>query len=155
MKRYRFPLESALRWRSHLRDLEEAALERLRGELDALRAGRAGLEAEWADAAGALLRPGGRAEAADLAALDQFRRHVERQKRILAGRLEDCRLRIASQRQRVIEARRRAELLDKLKDQGSASWRSEMERAERLESSDLYLARWPRPARAEKRPRSG
>ena len=75
MKRFQFPLESVRRWRAGQATLEEAKLEQLRGNLQALREEKQNIETERGRSEREVL---GQAsiEATDLETLDAFRLHA-------------------------------------------------------------------------------
>ena len=143
MKRFHFPLDRVRRWRVEQAALEELKLERLYGRLAELASekrkaqdGRATSERQVLGQASV--------EAAELQALDVYRLHV----RSRIGQIEqgqrEVMAQIEEQRQRLIEARRQAELLERLKDKKLGEWRALAAREEETIAGELYLAKWRR-----------
>jgi hypothetical protein len=56
--------------------------------------------------------------------LDSYRLHVRSQLRDLENREGGCEAQVVAQRQRVLEARRLFELLDRLRNKALAEWRA-------------------------------
>jgi len=84
--------------------------------------------------------------AEDLGNLDNFRRHVRKQAESLDQAGRQCEKRVEAQRARVVEARRKFELLDHLKRQKQEAWRLESLKEEETLASELFLAKWNRNA---------
>jgi flagellar export protein FliJ len=141
MKRFDFPLERVREWREKQVAVEEAKLERLFAELSAIAAARAELDAEQARNEQLVVQAGG-VTASDLQALDGFRRYVKAER----GRIEtlraDCSKRIEQQRAAILEARRRYELLGRLKQRSLRLWTAEMNRELEANAAEAYLAKW-------------
>jgi hypothetical protein len=140
MKRFEFGLERVRRWRHEQVDLEELKLRQLHSELNALISTRKSLETE-AQAAQQAVRAGARVSAGDLHHLDVFKDYVRAESQKLEAQERLCETRIAPQRQRVIEALRQAELLDQLKAQKLADWRSVYQKEEEGMAAELFLAK--------------
>ncbi len=144
MRRFQFRLESVLHWRLLQLELEEAKLQRLFEErhgldrtLEALAAGKTIAERAVLGADGA---PG-----QALAALDEHRGWLARERQRIAARRTDCEARIAAQRQRTIEAERGVRLLERMKHRRLSEWQAEAAREEEALASESYLARFHRP----------
>jgi hypothetical protein len=80
--------------------------------------------------------------AADLVALDAFRRYAVRERARFHAALADCGRRIGEQQKRVMEARRRVELLDKLREKRWTAWNTELAREIEAQAGEAYLAKW-------------
>jgi hypothetical protein len=140
---FRFPLEKALEWRRKQLELEEvryrqqasaiALLDRQRAETEA-----AGIRAELE------MRQRASVEGHELAALDHFRLRVKTDEaRIGQQRVEAARILVERQTS-MMEARRRAKLLEHLRERRLEEW--EGQRAQELEelASESFLAQWNR-----------
>jgi hypothetical protein len=139
MKRFAFPLETARSWRFRQLELEENRLQSLFAEREALLNSIRKLEEDLKDEE--MLLTGALMEAGQLAALDRFRRFVTEQKARLTGAVRGCEQRIDAQRQRVTEARRHYELLDRLREKALSQWNAGNAREQEQLAGELYLAR--------------
>ncbi|HXG32383.1 MAG TPA: hypothetical protein VNJ11_03380 [Bryobacteraceae bacterium] len=143
MKRFRFRLESVLRWRQTLASIEEDKLrnlystlrdvERSRSELEGL---RRRLPAEMAARSGLT--------GAELTALDTYLRRLAAVEQDLCERKARIEQEIERQRQAVIEAHRQVRLLERLRARRLAEWEAELAREAERVAADNYLARWRR-----------
>jgi flagellar export protein FliJ len=152
MKAFRFPFDRVRRWRAQQLEMEEAKLQKLFSERNSIRAARAVLAEERMAEERAVRAPGA-ATASDLAALDAFVRYVVAEQRRLNGAESDCENRIAAQQREVAEARRRVELLNRLKEKRQAEWQHEFDREQETLAGELFLAKW-KPAQAAVQPPS-
>jgi flagellar export protein FliJ len=141
MRAFQFPLETVRQWRHTQREIEEGTLARLFGERQRIAEERRRLE-ESRSASERSLLAAAAVPAAELAALDSYRQHIRAEGSRLDQRDQDCAKRIAAQRRRVLEARQKAELLDRLKARKLAEWRSEVDRGQEALAAELYLAKW-------------
>lgn len=114
MKRFNFPLERVRRWRSEQLSVEELKLQQLRAQLETLAAGKQQINAELAEVERNLLSRKS-VEALELASLDSYRYYVRGRVRDFEQRERQCEAKIVEQRANLLEARRRFELLDRLK----------------------------------------
>ena len=133
MKAFRFPLARVLEWRRTEMELEENKLKQLHAavrELDRQRDQwqRSRDQEEQAVVARATV------EARDLHALDNWRLAVKLRCAEIARRRRECEAGIAAQQQKLLEARRRYRLLDKLQERRLTEWRYELAREEAAES---------------------
>ena len=143
MKRFRFRLESVLRWRQLQLELEEEKLQQRFAELRALEQRQTALEAARAEAERTVL--GAKAVAAEeLAALDAHRRWVALQRERLAQAVADCQRRIQEQRAQVRKAEQNLKLLEKLKERRLGQWWAGLEKEFQALGEETYLAQWPR-----------
>lgn len=152
MKAFRFPFDRVRQWRAQQLEIEEVRLQKLFADRQAIRAQRAALDEERLREERAVRAPGS-AAAQDLAVLDAFGRYVVAEKKKLTEAEAGCATRIAAQQQQVTEARRRVELLDRLKEKRLAEWRLEFDREQENLAGELFLAKW-RPAQAAVQPPS-
>ena len=142
MKRFAFPLESVRQWRSRQLELEESRLQQVLAEREAIIARRRAMEEELKREVALLAAPG--LDAGQLAALDAFRRYVGAQGHRMAIDMRGCEQRIEAQRKQVVEARRRFELLNRLRDKAARQWHADNDRELENTAADLYLARCAR-----------
>lgn len=138
MKRFEFGLEKVRCWRHEQVDMEELKLQQLYSELNGLTAARHQLEIECQSAQKSL-RAGVSISAVDLHYLDEFKNYVRAQSQKLEVQERQCEAKIVQQRQRVIEALRQAELLDRLKTQALAGWRAAYQKEEETLAAELFL----------------
>ncbi|HTP86137.1 MAG TPA: hypothetical protein VMJ34_04285 [Bryobacteraceae bacterium] len=139
MKRFTFPLETARRWRERQEELEEVRLQALFVE-------RRGIEDRAESLATELEGEHRRIEdcsfdAVELARLDAFRGWATRERERLRRAAADCERRIEAQRAALLEARRRFQLVDRLREKSLLGWlRANAKEQEDL-AAELYLAR--------------
>ncbi len=141
MKRFDFPLERVREWREKKVAVEEAKLERLLGELSAIDAAHAELDREQERNEQMILRAEG-VTALDLSALDGFRRYAKAERVRIENLRADCIQRIDARRAAIMEARRRFELLDRLKQRNLRAWTADVNRELEANAAEAYLARW-------------
>ncbi|MBL8211682.1 MAG: hypothetical protein JNK87_13265 [Bryobacterales bacterium] len=141
MKKFTFPLESALDWRRRQMETEQARLEALERRRSAMASMLAGIEQSWVAAAEAVTKAKV-IEAAELEHLSHYRiaadtkkRRVEGDLRVLAGKLEE-------QKSRLVEATRQFRLIEKLKEQRREEWQRQVDAQLEQEAGELYLAQW-------------
>ena len=141
MKRFHFRLERIRQWREKQVALEEARLEQLYSGKTLVEQRLALLEKEGRESA-ALVTCSNSMRSVELQAVDTFRRYVVAQRAVIANLLADCEGRIAAQRSKLVEARRKLELLDKLKDRKWQAWNIELAREIETQAGELFLAKW-------------
>src|ERR1700690_1913154 len=121
MQTFQFRLERILTWRGKEFEAEEARLGALVAAQKRLETARGEILAAW-DRAGRELLAEGPVYGTDLAALGGFRARLERDLETNAGAQREAGERVASQQARVIEARRRVRLLEKLRRRKLDQW---------------------------------
>lgn len=143
MKRFHFALERVRRWRDGQAMLEELKLEQLRDRLLALGVEKRGIAAERSRSEQQVL---GQAtvDAGQLQSLDAYRLHVRNKIREIESRERQAEVGMEQQRQRVIQARRETELLERLKRKELAEWSAANDREQEALASELYLGKWKR-----------
>jgi hypothetical protein len=155
VKRFGFPLERVRQWREKQAAIEEAALEKLFAKRRLLEQSREVLEAEAAESARAVaLAPS--VSAMELQSVDAFRRYVSSQRILIARRIAVCGVEIAAQQEKVREARRRFELLDKLRERKLSAWTAALNQEVEMEAGEAFLAKWGRGSgpKAKRAPRT-
>ncbi|MGA3028211.1 MAG: hypothetical protein ABSF98_25975 [Bryobacteraceae bacterium] len=139
MKRFSFSLETARKWRERQAELEELRLQALFAERQTMQdrvvALQAELEAEHRRIEDTSF------DAGELARLDDFRVWVTREKLRLGTSLAECAKRIAAQRDALVEARRRFQLVDRLKEKALLEWCKASAKEQEDLAAELYLAR--------------
>jgi len=143
MKRFHFRLQSVLKWRFLQLELAEEKLQELFNERQRLEDSRASLEAAKAEAERSVLGAQ-RVAAYELAALDTHRRWLATQQQRLAEQTEDCKARIAAQRERVRNAERDLKVLEKLKERRLTEWSAAVDKEYQALAEEVYLAQWQR-----------
>lgn len=144
MEPYRFSLARVLDWRRRQQQIEEEALAALLAERHALDRARLDAERE-ASRLRAEPREDGSHVASELAAAADYRQVLRRRSAQLLRQREQCGSRIAAQRERLLEARRRVRLLERLEAAQRRQWEAAFAREQETLATDLYLARWRRP----------
>ena len=143
MKRFHFPLERVRRWRAGQATIEELKLEQLRERLAKLGAEKRQVETERARSEQEVLgQPS--MDAGELQSLDAYRLHARSKVREIENRERQADSQVEEQRQCVIQARRNAELLERLKQKALDEWQAGSDREQEGLAAELYLAQWPR-----------
>lgn len=140
MKRFDFPLEKVRQWRNEQAGLEEMKLQRIYSELRAIDEGRKRVEEELAEAS-RQVRGRPVPEVVDLVNLDTFRLFTASRLLQIEDAWRKCHSQVEQQRQQLVEARRRFELLDKLKQKALANWRIARDKEEEELAGELFLAK--------------
>lgn len=144
MAKFHFPLETALQLRRFEATREQARLEQLRAERDRLLAVAAALRLERDTEDRALSAPGATHASVALIAVDQFHQYVVESHRYLASNQQLIENRIAEQTARLVEARRRVKLLERLRETKLAAWRRDQDRELESLAADSHTARLAR-----------
>ena len=143
MKDFRFPLERVLEWRRIELDLEQARFEQQMMEVTELDSERANIEAAGirSEIEVRAWRP---LTGNDLTALAAFRRHVIGKEKQIEARCEEARRKLEIRKSAMIEARRRCELLERLKRRRLGEWQTAADRELEELAAESYLARFAR-----------
>lgn len=145
MKRFHFPLERVRRWRAEQADLEELKLEQLASELNRIRQQKRCIENDRLSNEKEILTQTS-IPATDLQNLDDYRVFTRNRIQDAENRERKAEALMIEQRQRVIEARRRAELLERLKRKALEEWEAANDREQEGLAAELYLAKLTRRA---------
>jgi flagellar export protein FliJ len=146
LKRFSFSLEQVRRWRESERDKEEARLQALFAELNQLERVRVELGNAAAKAEESV-RPTPEAPLPpiqELQALDSYRCYVRRECQRLVGLRSRLETRIATQRRILVEAERKLEVLDILREERLAEWKRDLDKEQEDLVAELVVARWAR-----------
>jgi hypothetical protein len=140
MKRFHFPLETARRWRLERAGIEELKLRQILSEKEKLAAAKGRIQDEMARSARQVLGqpsiPGPQLET-----LDSFRLHVGTRVRKIENQERECEVRIVEQRNRVLDARRQFELIERLRQKAMTEWRAAGNKEQEDLAAELFLAR--------------
>ena len=142
MQRFSFQLESVLGWRQTQFDLEEAKLRKLFAERGAIEAQGAALERSEAASRDSVKNAS--AAPAERAALDEYLHWVRREQARVAAMMVECDRWIEIQRAQVLEARRKCELLKKLKERRYTEWNAQFQKELEQLAADAHLAKLTR-----------
>ncbi len=140
MKRFDFPLQRVMDIREKQVAIEEAKLARLNAEVEILDARRAALDSEDTRVSQSIVSATA-ISSADLAAMDSFRRYLKAQRAAVEQQREDAGRRTAQQREALLEARRRFELLGRLREKARHEWTREFDRELETIAAEVYLSR--------------
>jgi hypothetical protein len=143
MNAFRFPLDRALEWRRKQLEIEEArykqgasalaGLDQLRAETEA-----AGIRAEIE------VRQWGSVMGRDLAALEGFRARVKIDEARIAQQRTEAAKKLAQQQEVMMQARRKAKLLERLRERRLAEWQQARDKELEEMASESFLAQWNR-----------
>jgi len=140
MKRFQFSLDRVRSWRAGKAAFEGLKLEQLRESLEALKMERRNIDVERSSSEWAVLgQPS--IEASELQSLDVYRSHARTRIRDIENRERQMEAQVEQQRQRVIIARRDAELLERLKRKALDEWQAASGREQETLAAELYLAK--------------
>ena len=140
MKRFDFPLERVRRWRREQASLEELKLQQLRAEMAGLQAAQRQIEADRVESEQIVL---GQTyiESLLLESLDSYRQYTAGKVRHLEGRKQQWEAKIQEQLNRVIEARRKFDLLERLRKAALAAWQAAVNKEQEDLAAELFLAK--------------
>jgi hypothetical protein len=140
MKRFHFPLETARRWRLERANIEELKLRRIMSEKEKLAAAKGRIQDEIAQTVQQVLGqptiPG-----LELETLDSFRLHVSSRVRKIENEERECEVRIVEQRNKVLDARRQFELIERLRQKAMTEWRAAGNKEQEDLTAELFLAK--------------
>ena len=140
MKRFHFPLERVRRWRSEQVSLEELKLQQLRSELARLAGLKLEIEEEAAESARLVLAQPA-IDPLELTSLESYKLHLRRRVYEIENLRRQCEAKVAEQLQRVMEARRQFELLDRLHEKAKREWVAEGNKEQEQIAAELFLAK--------------
>ena len=140
MKRFQFPVEKVRLWRDQQAQMEELKLQQLHAELHRFVTQQQDLQNE-ANCADVALKQRGPIAADELARLDDFKQYVRARSKTLDEQRRRLEAKTALQQQALLEARRKVELLNRLKKQALSKWISARDKEQEDLSSELFLAK--------------
>ncbi|PWU01833.1 MAG: hypothetical protein C5B51_22195 [Terriglobia bacterium] len=136
---FRFRLERVLEWRRKELELEEARFQQRVAAVSLLDRERAELEARGIRAE-LQVRNWTPLEGKDLAALAEFRLYTIRRERAIAIQRAEQQKALDVQRERMLAARRRVRLLERLRERRLAEWQDASERELAELAAESHLA---------------
>ncbi len=139
MKAFRFPLDSALRWRRSQCDLERAAVQRLLQQRAQLAEAHAQSVAERTRSSEAILL-----QPSEFETLSGFHARVDRAKAVLHSRQNELEPRIAAQVRRAMEAQRKVKLMERLKQRRVDQWTQSRNAEDEAFATEAWLSRMGR-----------
>jgi len=140
MKRFDFPLETVRRWRLERAGIEELKLRQILAEKQKLATRKVQIHSEMAQTARQVLgQPS--MQSLELQSLDSFRLYGRNRIRDIENQERQCEARAVEQRNRVLEARRQFELLDRLRQKALAEWRAAGNKEQEEMAAELFLAK--------------
>jgi|SRR5579871_1406491 len=139
MTPFRFRLEKVLAWRRTQVELEEARFKQQISALNHLDRSRAQLEAAGIRAE-VEVRAWAPLDGSDLSALAGFRLHVRHQEKTIAARRVEAQKELEARKNALLEARRRCQLMERLKERQLADWQAACDRELEETAADSHLA---------------
>ncbi|MEQ1886961.1 MAG: hypothetical protein ABL967_18005 [Bryobacteraceae bacterium] len=142
MKRFTFPLERVLEWRRTQQRLEEIKLEGIHSELRLIDTEITAIKSQW----GALhvLPTTGGFTSLELAARDQFRRHLVLEQKRLSQARRTVETRLASQMNTLAKKRRDVLLLEKIRGRRWEEWSRALANEIDMQAAEAALRKWTR-----------
>lgn len=140
MKRFQFRLAKIQHYRRQQLEVEEAKLQAILPERQALDAEATRIETERAQAKTFLMLTGS-ADAQDLSASEVYLRHLGKQQKRVEAKITEWQMRVDLQRQAVMEAQRCLRLLERLEWKQRREWQADVDREQENLAAELYLAR--------------
>jgi hypothetical protein len=140
MKRFDFPLERVRRWRREQASLEELKLQQLRAEMASIQAAQQQLVADRVESEQKVLAQV-YIDPLQLESLDSYRQYTAGKVRHLESRKQQWEAKIADQLSKVVEARRKFELLDRLGQAALDEWQAAVDKEQEDLAAELFLAK--------------
>ena len=144
MKRFAFRLEQVRRWRQDQEELEEMRLEQFHAALRSIEAQQREIAAAAQSRRAVLAQSAVTAE--ELGSLESVHEYAKEEIRRLKGEEQDWKARIEEQIQRVLEANRRFQLLDGLRDKALVAWTAARDKEQEELGAEVYLSKLARKA---------
>ncbi len=143
MKKFAFPLQRVLDWRTLQVRSEEEKLANLQQHAEALALRENALTAAELNSEIELLkRPS--IEGADLQALSLFQTRVHQERANLQKKRQQVEVQVVEQRKRLLKARRDVRVIEKLKDNRLREWTYLSDRETENTAAESFLAKWAR-----------
>ena len=140
MKRFDFPLEHVRRWRREQASLEELKLQQLRAEMASIQAAQRQIAADRVESEQHVLTQA-YVDPLQLESLDSYRQFTAGKVRHLESRKQQWEAKIADQLSKVIEARRKFELLERLRQGALDEWQVAADKEQEDLAAELFLAK--------------
>jgi flagellar export protein FliJ len=140
MKKFSFPLDRILVWRRLELEREQALLQRLVTQRNALAAKDAALRTQRLDAE-RLISGNRYVDAETVSTLPAWQVYMKKTIAAAANELVLAQQRVAAQQTRFSEATRRVKLLERLREKRLDHWQIELNREEEAFAAEAFLAR--------------
>jgi len=140
MKKFQFPLDRVREYRCLQMEGEQVKLEELHARLIALEEMAAELVRQKQQAEQSVV--GSSSTGLDLQHYAGYRGYAVRVAAMVAERRQAVLRDIEAQRARLLEARQKYEILDRLKTRSRGAWQAAVDREQESLAGELYLARW-------------
>ncbi|MBM3725775.1 MAG: hypothetical protein FJW40_10175 [Acidobacteria bacterium] len=147
MKRFEFPLERVLAWRTTEAGREQARLDALAAEKKAIEAAMQQVADQATASHRELVTAARPVSAGELGAVDRFRQFAAESRKGFLAKIAAKDHQIAQQQLVVMEARRKQKLIEKLREKRLREWRIGMDRELAELAEDSYAARRARDRR--------
>jgi hypothetical protein len=148
MKKFSFPLDRVLSWRQTQARLEEANLARLASELQALNQRHSVIQQSLVTARTSLLSAPS-ATPIEIGAMEHHRASASAQTRFLLQSRHTLQQKISQQTQTVMERRRDAQLLERLRAQRFKTWQTGVAREVDQQAEESFMSRFTAAARLQ------
>jgi hypothetical protein len=150
MKRFSFPLDRILAWRSLQRDEEQLNLKKVLTERDELLRKERAVRDERSDSEQALAHAL-HFDAQFVSTLPRWQMRVKAVLIQMASDVVKMETRAVAQRAKLREAERKVQLLERLREQRLGDWKAGIEREQEAFAAETYLAQSSRLKRAKVR----
>jgi flagellar export protein FliJ len=140
MKKFSFPLDRVLVWRRLELEREQAALQRLLADRNALAAKETAMRAQRSDAE-RLISANRYVDAETVATLPDWQSYMKKAIAAAASAVVVAEQKAAAQQARFFEAKRRVGLLERLREKRLDGWEAELGREEEAFAAEAFLAR--------------
>ena len=143
MKKFHFPLERVRRYRKLQMEAEQVKMEQLQAHLRSIDSMEAELWRQKQQAEQALVESP-IVGASELAVVDSFRAYTQRMANIFTLRRVQVEEEMSLQKENLLAAKQRYEVLERLKSSSRAKWQYQLDRELEQLATEAYLARWKR-----------
>lgn len=145
MKKFKFPLARVLEFRKLELEAETATLETCVRRLRSIEQKQAAIREESAKANDDMRSreyPGALVATAEPAQLPHYRGLLDRRWAEAERERAQAALAVEQQREKLLEARRRFEVLDRCREKAKTKWKAEFLRQQEDLAAELFLAKW-------------
>jgi len=143
MKRFRFPLDRVRQFRKMQMESEHAKLEQIYARLHSIESLTAELGRQKRQAETSVVSAASVA-GLELNSLKEFRTYARKMTSVFQLRRAKIEAEIELQRQALLEARRKYEMLDRLRSRSRSKWQYEFDREQDQLAAEVHLAGWNR-----------
>jgi flagellar export protein FliJ len=143
MNAFRFPLQKVLEYHRKQLELAEVRYKQQLAVVSDLDRQRSDIEAAGTTAEIEVRQWGGIA-GCDLAALGRFRTRVKSEEARIGGQRAEAEKEVAVRQEAMLQARRSAKLLERLRERRLEEWEAQRDRELDELASDSFLAQWNR-----------